>query len=409
MVSWYLVGGSVRDLLLGSRPRDLDFAFAGGVDAFVQTLPRARKVGKSVDVWLSGQAEFRPLQGESVEADLLARDLTINAMAVDENGRWQAHPRAVDDLRLRILRPASPSAFWRDPARVFRTARMAAEWPDFSVDEEVFQQMRELSGTRALAEIPAERVCREILRALAAPCPFRFLRILAEGKCLDPWLAELAGSEKVPAGPAPWHDNSVLEHTGEVMDRLAGEPLAVWMALCHDLGKMRTDPALLPHHYGHEERGAAMAEELALRLAMPRGYRRAGVLAARLHGKGGRYAHLRSGTRRDLLLTAHSAGLHTPFWDLVAADGGKKEDEELRTLAEADLAAVMAVTLPEEARGKGEESGRLIREMQCRAIASRHVRQAGFVAGGPRDPQGESGQGAATRSAKIPVPHHDAG
>lgn len=73
----------VRDLLLGRPPHDMDFAFAGGVDAFVQALPHARKVGRSVDVWVARGLEFRPLQGETPAEDLLARDLTVNALAVD--------------------------------------------------------------------------------------------------------------------------------------------------------------------------------------------------------------------------------------------------------------------------------------------------------------------------------------
>lgn len=93
------------------------------------------------------------------------------------------------------------------------------------------------------------------------------------------------------------------------MDAVAGDPLCVWMALCHDLGKIGTDPALLPHHYGHELRGAEPAEHVAKRLALPARYGAAGVLSSQLHMKAGIYEMLRAGTRCDLLMQVHNAEL----------------------------------------------------------------------------------------------------
>lgn len=356
----------VRDLLLGRPPHDMDFAFAGGVDAFVQALPHARKVGRSVDVWVARGLEFRPLQGETPAEDLLARDLTVNALAVDARGRLYAHPRALADMRDGVLRLAADDALNRDPVRVFRVARMAAELPDFIVHPETLERMRELGASPALAALPAERVAHEVRRVLEADRPSRFLRVLDEGGCLEPWFAELAQAGRIPAGPAPWHDESVLEHTGTVMDLVAGDSLAVWMALCHELGKVSTDPALWPHHYGHELRGERAADALACRLRLPGRCRKAGMLAARLHMKAGRYRTLRPGTRRDVVWDAHVAGLHTPFWKLVNADSGV----DLRPEADRDRAVLLAVRLPEEWRGLGEESGRRLRELQCRALAA---------------------------------------
>lgn len=366
MTAWYVVGGVVRDLLIGRVPRDMDFAFSGGVEAFVQILPRARKVGRSVDVWLVDGMEFRPLQGAAIEDDLLTRDLTVNALAVGEAGLLHAHPDALADLRDGVLRPASASAFARDPVRVFRAARMAAELPDFSVHGETLRQMRELGNSDALAAVPDERVGREVLRAMAASRPSRFLDVLDQGACLVPWLAELAGSGGIPAGPAPWHDTSVLAHSGAIMDAVAGNPLAVWMALCHDLGKVSTEPGLLPHHYGHELRGELAADALARRLRLPSRYRRAGALAARLHMKAGRYRQLRPGTRRDLLWQVHAAGLDEPFWRMVSADSGT----DLTNLAAAEREVILAVRLPAAWQGRGEASGLHLRQMQCEALAA---------------------------------------
>lgn len=357
----------VRDLLLGRPPRDMDFAFAGGVEAFVQALPRARKVGRSVDVWVARGLEFRPLQGSGIDEDLLARDMTINALALDERGRLYAHPRALGDLRDGVLRLAAGDALVRDPVRVFRVARMASELPDFTVEPATLDRMREMGASPALAAVPAERVGREVRRALEAPRPSRFLRVLDQGGCLAPWFTELAGAGSVPAGPAPWHDESVLEHTGDIMDAVAGDPVAVWMALCHDLGKNSTDPALWPHHYGHETRGEAAAEALARRLRLPGLYLKAGKLASRLHMKAGRYRLLRPGTRRDVVWEAYSARLHESFWKLVQADSGL----ELSPAADRALAVLLAVRLPEAWRGQGAESGRRLRELQCQALAGR--------------------------------------
>lgn len=356
----------VRDLLLGRVPHDMDCAFSGGVDAFVQALPGARKVGRSVDVWVARGVEFRPLQGKTLAEDLLARDLTINALALDALGRVHAHPAALTDLRDGVLRLASPEALERDPVRVFRVARMAAELPDFSLHPDTLARMRDMGGSPALSAVPAERVGHEVLRAMEAPRPSRFLRALDAGACLTPWLPQLAEAGRIPAGPAPWHDNSVLEHTGEVMDGVAGDALAVWMALCHDLGKSSTEPSLWPHHYGHEARGEAAAAALAVRLRLPTRYRKAGMLAARLHMKAGRYGQLRPGTRRDVLWNVHIARLHEPFWKLVGADSGLNLLPDVNR----DLDILLAARLPREWSGLGAESGRRLRELQCQALAA---------------------------------------
>lgn len=375
------MGGAIRDLLLGRTPRDVDFAFSGDVKTFVQVLPQACKVGRSVDVWLVDGMEFRPVQGNGIEDDLLARDLTINSLAVDEAGRLYAHPDALADLRGQVLRPAAGDAMRRDPARVFRAARMAAELPDFRVDEEIIRQMRELAAAEALVSLPAERVCREVLRAMEAPRPSRFLAVLEQGRCLKPWLAELEGGGSMTAESTPWHANSVLKHTGEVMDRVAGDPLAVWMALCHDMGRISTNPALLPHQDAHEILGEAAAAELANRLRLPARYRRAGTLAARLHGKAGRYRALPPGPRRDMLWQVHAAHLGEHFWKMVNADSGQNLFPDVTR----DLAKILAVRLPEAWQDRGKESGRRMRELQCEALATARAGGA-YPAGGQGGP-----------------------
>lgn len=360
----YLVGGAVRDMLLGRVPAELDFAFSGSMENFLARHPDAMRVGKSVHVCLWHGRECMPLRGGSIEKDLAARDLTINALALDSEGKLHMHPQAIEDLRQRILRPASPAAFAADPTRIFRLARFAAAWPQWRIDRSAFEQMHTLPA-QALAALPAERVGRETRKALAAPAPARFFRVLAQGQALNPWFTELARAATIPSGPRPWHSNSVLGHSLRIMDLVAGDPVAVWMALCHDLGKIQTDAALLPHHYGHEQRGIALASGLARRLRMPGRLVKAGALAAAEHMKGGIYADLRPGTRRDLLWSVHAAGFDHSFWRLVDADRGSA----VSAIALAHLALLLAVKLPEDWHDKGKLSAKKLRDLHCLALA----------------------------------------
>ncbi len=216
----YLVGGAVRDLLLGRHVREHDVAFEGDAACFVRQNPRARKVGRDVDVYLVDGVEHMPLRG-TLDEDLAARDFTVNALAMTEAGLVHAHPQALQDLAHRVLRPASPTALADSPVRAFRAARFAAQFPDFSVHPETLDQMRAVAASGALDALPAEQVCRETLKALAAPCPGRYLKVLHAGDCLLPWFSELAGADAVPAGPARYHAGSVLDHVARVMDMAA--------------------------------------------------------------------------------------------------------------------------------------------------------------------------------------------
>ena len=364
----YIVGGAVRDLLLGRLPGEWDYAFEGDIESFIQANPGARKVGRSVSLVLLNGVEHMPLAHGGLAEDLRSRDLTINALALEEDGRLHTHPQTLEDLRARVLRLAAPDALERDPLRVFRIARFTAQFPDFSIDPAAFTAMRTVALNRLLESLPAERVGRETLKALAAPLPSRFLKTLTRAECLHPWFAECTGMDAVPAGPSQFHNTSVLEHTCRVMDALAGNQIAVWMALAHDLGKTTSAPESLPHHYGHERRGKLMAHMLAKRLALPRRFQKAGEIAAELHMLGGIYSELRIGAKRDLLMRIHAALLDAPFWDLVSADSEK----DRRTDALLDLEIARRVRLPGKFCGKGKESGVRLRLLQCEALYRAH-------------------------------------
>ena len=366
MGEWFVVGGAVRDLLLGRPVHDVDVSFSGGEEFFLQRFPSARNTGDSLRIWLVGPDEFTPLDGDVLH-DMASRDLTINAAAFDAEGRLFCHPSFLSDLENRVLRLTSEQALERDPLRLFRAARFAADMPGFRLDPASLDLMRAfvLHNPDAVAALPAERVGKELMRALASPVPSRFFAVLEAAGCLTPWFQELAPAASIPAGPAPWHDNSVLEHTLEVVDRCAGHPLAAWMALCHDLGKIRTSADILPHHYGHECKGADLVRSLGTRLRMPSRHIRAAVTATLQHMKGGIYGTLRVGTRRDLICKLHDEGIFHDFWILAGADGGWNWEP----LASRDLAVVRSVRLPEAWRNKGAESGRRLRMLQCEALS----------------------------------------
>jgi tRNA nucleotidyltransferase (CCA-adding enzyme) len=252
----YMVGGAIRDRIMNRPVRDTDYVVIGTDEAgFLSVFPYAKPVGRKKAVYIINGNEYTLSRSPDIETDLESRDLTINALAEDENGLIIAHPKALDDIANLILRPVRQSNFIEDPLRVFRAARFHAVFPDFSVSDDLAAAMKNVSEKGLLDSISPERVGMEVMKAFAAPVPSRFLDLLVKTGCIKPWLRELENFHEIPAGPAPHHDNSLFDHTCEVMDRLAGNSLLVWMGFCHDLGKSLTDKKMLPHHYGMKRQG----------------------------------------------------------------------------------------------------------------------------------------------------------
>lgn len=370
----YVVGGAVRDMLLGRRPKEHDVVFFGEDEELLRVYPKAKAVGQFHEIFLVGDTEFSRARGADIHEDLAARDLTINALALDEDGRLFAHPQALEDLRRGLLRPASAEALDQDPVRVFRAARFAAELPDFQAAPELLADMERLARTEVANGLAAERVAGELLKALGAPRPSRFIELLHRTNNLAPWFAELVPTAKLPAGPPSYHSGSILDHLMETMNRAAGDPLTVWMAMVHDLGKTETPSDLLPHHYGHEERGVRLAQALAERLRLSGRHLTAARLACRFHMKAARYFELRPAAKVDMLMPLHTADLLERLARLCQADRGPERDAEgLDALPQAmrqDLDRILAIRLPPEQRNLGEESGRRLRELRCQALAS---------------------------------------
>jgi tRNA nucleotidyltransferase (CCA-adding enzyme) len=365
----YLVGGAVRDKLLGRPIKDKDYVvFEADENTFKQKFPRAHKVGKKIPVFILGDAQYTLSNYSSIEEDLSHRDLTINSLARDEKGKLFAHPLALKDLEKKILRPVSRENFYADPLRVFRAARFAATFKDFTLHSSL-QSLLKKFGQRPdlLQTISPERIGQEFLKALAAEMPSRFLTVLNECNCFLPWFKELVSSDQIPAGPKPYHDESLLEHLGQVMDKLKGHPLQVFMGLTHDLGKTQTPKEKWPRHLGHDKLGERLAFDLGTRLKLPRRFIRAGQIAARWHMVAAQYNKLRPGTRVVLLSRLGPTNLIEHLFSLVKADRG----HDFLNLALNDWEKLKQVHLPPKFQYHGPKAGEMLRCLQAQALTRR--------------------------------------
>lgn len=336
----FIVGGAVRDELLGLPVQDRDWVVVGAsVD---DMLARGfRPVGKDFPVFLHPrtQEEYALARTErksghgykgfavhstpdvTLEEDLLRRDLTINAMARSETGALIDPYGGQRDLADKVFRHVSP-AFAEDPVRILRLARFAARLPDFSVAPETLGLMRTMVEHGEVDHLVAERVWQELARGLMEHRPSRMIQVLRDCGALARLLPELAALFGVPQ-PAEHHpeiDTGV--HVLAVVDHAAAtaQPLAVrWACLLHDLGKGTTPAELLPRHHGHESRSAELARTVCERLKVPVDCRDLAILLAREHGVLHRAATLRTAT--IVTLIERCDGLRRPerFALMVAA------------------------------------------------------------------------------------------
>lgn len=320
----YLVGGAVRDRLLGLPVKERDYVVVGATPAKLIALGY-QPVGKDFPVFLHPDThaeyalarterktargyhgfEFHAAPDVTLEDDLRRRDLTINAIAEDEHGQLIDPYHGQRDLDARVLRHVSP-AFAEDPVRVLRVARFAARFAPlgFKLADETLALMRKMSDNGEVDALVAERVWQETAKALQTKTPSVFFTTLRECDALKRIFPELDRLFGVPQ-PAKWHpeiDTGV--HVMMVIDqaaRLSDDLDVRYAALTHDLGKGTTPADILPHHYGHEERSVKLVEALSDRLKVPRDLRELAVIVARHHGLVHKVVELRAGTILKLL------------------------------------------------------------------------------------------------------------
>lgn len=302
----YLVGGAVRDQLLGRPVHERDWVVVGARPD--DLLARGyRPVGRDFPVYLhpDSQEEFALARTErksgsghtgficdfspdiSLEDDLVRRDLTVNAMALDDDGTLVDPYGGRRDLDARLLRHVSP-AFREDPLRVFRVARFAARYAPlgFTVAAETMALMREMTASGELAHLTPERVWKETERALGEPCPEVYVSVLRDCGALGAWFPEVDRLFGVPQPEAHHPEIDTGVHTLMVLTQAAAlspQARVRFAALVHDLGKADTPPAEWPRHIAHEARGVPRVRELAQRLKAPRAFEELGTLAARFH------------------------------------------------------------------------------------------------------------------------------
>jgi tRNA nucleotidyltransferase (CCA-adding enzyme) len=336
----YIVGGAVRDRLLGLPVQDRDHVVVGATPEAM--LARGFKpVGKDFPVFLHPETHeeyalarterktapgykgfvFHAAADVTLEEDLARRDLTINAIAEAEDGTLVDPFDGRADLAARVLRHVGP-AFAEDPVRVLRVARFAARFADFHVAEETLALMRLMADNGEVDHLVPERVWQELARGLMEPRPSRMLAVLHECGALARILPELDRLFGVPQ-PAEHHPEiDTGAHVLRVVDQAAARhfPLPVrWAALLHDLGKGATPHAEWPHHHGHEATGAALAEAVSERLRAPADCRDLAVLAAREHGLVHDAAALRPATVVKLLERADALRRPERFGQLLEA------------------------------------------------------------------------------------------
>ncbi len=315
----YKVGGAVRDRLLQRPVTEIDWLVVGSSP---QEMLEAgfRAVGSDFPVFLHPQTQeeyalarterktgqgyggfsFHTSPDISVEDDLLRRDLTINAIAEDANGTLIDPYGGQRDLQQRLLRHVSP-AFAEDPLRVLRVARFAARYASlgFRVAEETLELMRQIAASGELSFLSAERIWKELSRALMEPNPECFIQVLKDCSALQALFPELDALFGIPQ-PALHHPEiDCGQHLLLVLQQCAlhQQPLDVrWACLLHDVGKTLTAPAEWPRHIAHETRGLPLIKAINNRCKAPRDCQELALLVGEFHTHAHRAQELKAST-----------------------------------------------------------------------------------------------------------------
>ncbi|GLQ89563.1 multifunctional CCA addition/repair protein [Dyella flagellata] len=399
----YLVGGAVRDKLLGRSVIDHDHVVVGARPDDMLALGY-KPVGKDFPVFLHPQTNeeyalarterktgrgyhgfaFHADPGVTLEQDLARRDLTINAIAQDEEGRLVDPYNGAGDIERRVLRHVS-LAFVEDPVRLLRVARFAARFAPlgFTVADETMALLQQMVRDGEVDHLVSERVWAETRKALGETQPSAFLRVLRESGALSVLFPEIDALYGVPqrAEFHPEVDTGIhLEMVLDAAARLApGNDLIGFCALTHDLGKALTPREELPRHVGHEHRGIPPLQGLAARLKVPTEYAELAELVCREHLNAHRAFELKPATVLKLL-TALDA-LRRPerlqtFLTACLADKrgrlGHEQDDypQAAYLRRARDAAAAITSTPFVAQGlQGPAIGAAMEQARVQAIA----------------------------------------
>jgi tRNA nucleotidyltransferase (CCA-adding enzyme) len=406
----YLVGGAVRDRLLGRAVKERDWVVVGATPAELERqgfIP----VGRDFPVFLHPRTKeehalarlerkvgpgYRGFITEhspdvTLEDDLRRRDLTINAMAEDAHGNVIDPHDGQRDLAARKLRHVS-EAFTEDPVRILRVARFAARYASlgFEVAGETMALMRRMVDAGEANALVAERVWTETEKALGEPNPEVFISVLRACGALQVIFPEIDALFGVPQ-PEKWHpeiDTGVhqLLALREAV-KLGGGVDVRFAVLMHDLGKAATPPEVLPSHHGHEDAGVERVERLCARLRVPNHLRELAVITARYHTHVNRALELRADTVLRTLEACDALRRPERFADFLMAceaDARGRQGLEQRDypqrgfFAQArERAAAVALSAEERAGMTGERIGQELRRRRVAAIEELKTSQSG--------------------------------
>lgn len=299
----YLVGGAVRDQLLGLEVKDHDWVVIGSTpEAMIDAgyIP----VGKDFPVFIepkSGEeyalarTERKTAKGYqgfafntspdiTIEEDLLRRDITINAMAIGDDGNIVDPFGGQDDLKNKVLRHVS-DAFLEDPVRILRVARFAARF-DFTIADETMALMKTMTANGEVDALVAERVWGEMHKALTCDHPQRFIQVLRDCGALEKILPEIDVLFGIPQRKEYHPEIDTGVHTLMVLEqatKLSPEPLVRFAAMLHDLGKAKTPKENWPAHHNHEKLGVPVIKELCSRLRVPTKFTELAMIVSEYH------------------------------------------------------------------------------------------------------------------------------
>jgi len=399
----FLVGGAVRDELLGRPVREHDWVVVGATPEELERLG-FRQVGKDFPVFLHPETheeyalarterkiapgyhgfETRFSPDVTLVEDLLRRDLTINAMARAPDGTLIDPYGGAQDLENRVLRHVS-EAFAEDPVRILRLARFAARYAalGFTVAPETQALMRQMTAAGEVDALVAERVWAETAKALTEPCPTAFFAVLRACGALAVIFPELDRLYGIPQ-PERWHpevDTGLhVELVLQAAAQLSTESRVRFAALVHDLGKGTTPRDEWPKHHGHESRGVKLLESLCARLRVPNDHRELGVMVCREHGIVHRAMELRPETVLTLFERCDAFRRSDRFAEcLIActADARGRTGHESAPYPQAtflaqalEAARSVAVTSAERTGLDGSAIGRLLGQKRLAALTA---------------------------------------
>jgi tRNA nucleotidyltransferase (CCA-adding enzyme) len=302
----YIVGGAVRDELLGLIVKDKDYVVVGSTP---QAMLDAgyKPVGKDFPVYLHPKThdEYALARTErktgagykgfvvyaspevTLEEDLARRDLTINAIAKDVKGNLIDPFNGVADIKSKTLRHVS-NAFAEDPVRILRAARFAARFTEFTIAPETLTLMRQMVAAGEVDALVSERVWQELSKGLMEAQPSRMFEVLRACGALQKILPELDKLWGVPQPPQHHPEIDTGVHVMMVIDYAAKQNFSLpvrFAALMHDLGKGTTPADILPRHIGHELRSVVLLKDVCKHLRVPNDCKELAQIVAKFHGK----------------------------------------------------------------------------------------------------------------------------